>query len=93
MTTEATECAHCQVPISEPRTTVSRAGRCYCCPNCAAAMDHDSRAQAAPDGRRCAHCGVQIVDRSTMATRVDQAFCCPNCMNGAESIGDATDPA
>jgi hypothetical protein len=31
-------CAHCEMPIVDESTMVSRAGQTFCCNNCAAAM-------------------------------------------------------
>ena len=90
MATEATQCAHCQMPIIDQRTNVQRDGRTYCCPNCAAAVERREKGEQEPTGVKCcAECGVAIVDESTMQTRVGEAFCCANCFDAMESFSDA----
>ena len=83
MTTAATECAHCHMPISDPTSEVRRGNETFCCPNCAAATEHDATASR---GARCAQCGVPIVDRSTVVTRAAETFCCANCLNAMDSF-------
>ena len=87
MAVGSTQCAHCRMPIIEPRTQVVRDGQTYCCPNCAAAAERGS--SEAPAGARCcAECGVPIVDESTMQVRAGEAFCCANCFDAIESFDE-----
>lgn len=87
--TTATQCAHCGMPISDPRTAVARGERCYCCPNCAAAAERKERGQAEPAATKCcAECGVAIVDESTMQTRVGEHFCCANCFDAMDEFSE-----
>ena len=90
MPSHATQCARCQMPISDPTTEVSRGGKTFCCGNCAAAVD--SEVAADPSGANCcAECGVPIVDESTMQTRAGERFCCANCLNAMETFAEPAD--
>ena len=77
-------CAHCQVPITDPTVQVVHGGSTFCCANCAAAMEEggsgsDPKTLSHPDALRCAHCGSAIVDETSMVSRGSDAFCCRNC--------------
>lgn len=91
--TTATQCAHCGMPIIDPRTQVTRADQTYCCPNCAAAVERREHGTAEPSGVPCcAECGVAIVDESTIQTRAGESFCCANCFDAMESFSDPPSP-
>ena len=85
MPTTATQCACCQMPISDRTTQVIRGGKTFCCPNCAAAMERGG-AEPPKNAPTCVECGVAIVDRSTMRTRAGESFCCPNCLNAMDTF-------
>ena len=88
--TTATQCAHCGMPISDPRTQATRGNQTYCCANCSAAAERKDKGQAEPEGTKCcAECGVAIVDESTMQSRVGEHFCCANCFDAMESFSEA----
>lgn len=69
-------CEHCGVTIGDHSTMVERAGKTFCCNNCASAMTGQTN-QAAMG--TCAHCHIPIVDPSTRVDRNGEMFCCPNC--------------
>ena len=71
-----TTCAHCEVAITDHSTMVERAGKTFCCTNCAA-MTTGQTTQAAMG--TCAHCHIPIVDPSTRVERDGEMFCCTNC--------------
>jgi hypothetical protein len=91
MPSQATQCARCQMPISDPTTEVSRGGKTFCCGNCAAAASGGASDPGPRAAECCAECGVPIVDESTMQTRVGERFCCANCLNAMETFAEPTD--
>src|SRR5688572_28470937 len=83
-------CAHCDVAIVDPTTSVDHGGAIYCCANCAAMMEQqgsgsDPQTFDRPNDLRCAHCACAIVDESTMETHGDRAYCCANCARAMEA--------
>lgn len=74
------QCARCDAPIADTRSSVVRDGQTYCCANCARADAADIKArEGAQGGKACSRCGAPIHDRSVSVGEGTHVFCCRNC--------------